>query len=161
MNARRSGKLSTCLSDPEVIHAGKNKRVLDLKNVPKIEVDHGPVEGKSLSEMLEDMTSEFEAEKFQLVLTQKGFDFGKRQLMFLNVKQEVAACARAEKILRRGCRPCRRLGSRAHELLAEFPDIFRAWAIAALDDEPARVVDILPCRSAVETQTHEPAGAQH
>ena len=87
MNARRSGKLSTCLSDPEVIHAGKNKRVLGLKNVPKIESDHGPVEGKSLSEMLEDMTSEFEAEKFQLVLTQKGFDFGKRQLMFLNVKQ--------------------------------------------------------------------------
>ena len=69
MNARRSGKLSTCLSDPEIIHAGKNKRVLGLKNVPKIEVDHGPVEGKLLSEMLEDMTSEFEAEKFQLVLT--------------------------------------------------------------------------------------------
>ena len=69
MNARRSGKLSTCLSDPEIIHAGKNKRVLGLKNVPKIEVDHGPVEGKLLPEMLEDMTGEFEAEKFQLVLT--------------------------------------------------------------------------------------------
>ena len=69
MNARRSGKLSTCLLDPELIHAGKNRRVLGLKNVPKIEVDHGPVKGKSLSEMLEDMTGEFEAEKFQLVLT--------------------------------------------------------------------------------------------
>jgi hypothetical protein len=38
------------------------------QNVPKIEVDHGPVEGKSLSEMLKDMTREFEAEKFKPVL---------------------------------------------------------------------------------------------
>src|SRR5215470_683183 len=161
MNARRSDRLSTFLLDPELIHAGKNKRVLAFKDVPKIEVDHGSVAGKPTSEGLEDVPLEFEAEKFQPVFTHKGLDLGQRQLMFLNVKQEVAACARAEKILRRGCRPCRRLGSRAHELLAEFPDIFRAWAIAALDDEPARVVDILPCRSAVETQTHEPAGAQH
>jgi len=67
MNACRSGKLSTRLLDPELIHAGKNKRVLGLESVPKIEVGHGPIRGKSPAKMLQDMTREFKA--------YKGFDF--------------------------------------------------------------------------------------
>jgi hypothetical protein len=55
--------------DPEVIHAGKDNRILGLKNVPQIEVDHGLFEVKSLSEMLEDMPWQFEAKIFQLLLT--------------------------------------------------------------------------------------------
>jgi hypothetical protein len=55
-----SGQLSTRLLDPELVHIGKNKRVLGLENVPKIEVEHGPVIGKSPSEFLEDMSRDIE-----------------------------------------------------------------------------------------------------
>ena len=53
---------------PELVHASKNRRILRLKNVPKIEVSHRFVVGESLSEILEDMTREVEPEKFQPVL---------------------------------------------------------------------------------------------
>jgi hypothetical protein len=46
--------------DPELVHIGENKRVLGLENVPKIEVNHGPVIRKSPSECLEDMTRDIE-----------------------------------------------------------------------------------------------------
>jgi hypothetical protein len=83
---------------PELVHAKKNSRIFCLKNVPKIEVRHGPVTGESLSESPAHMRVDIEPEKIQTVLTQKGADFGQRQLVFLNVKKQIAARARTKKI---------------------------------------------------------------
>jgi hypothetical protein len=71
-------------------------------------------------------------------------------LIFLNVKQQVAACACTEKILRLGCWPGRSIVTKAYEFLAESPDIFRTRAIAALGNEFARIIDVLSCLSAIK-----------
>ena len=49
--------------DPELVHAGKNNRILYLKTVPMIEVSHSFVAGESPSEVLENMTREVETKK--------------------------------------------------------------------------------------------------
>ena len=71
---------------PELVHASKYGRVLNLKNVPKTKISRCLVVGESASITLNDRTVDFEAEKLKMVLPQKGTDCGKGKLMFLNVK---------------------------------------------------------------------------
>ena len=64
--------------------------------------------------------------------------------MFLNVEQQVAAGAGAEKIPPLCCLRQRRIVAKARELLPEPPNFRRRWAIAALGNESPCSDEVLP-----------------
>src|SRR6266567_3385597 len=84
------------LLDPELIHAHERRRVLDFERVPEIEITQKSFVRISLAEFLGVDTRK--ADEREIVFFQKCLDLRQCQLVFLHVKEQVAALAGAEKI---------------------------------------------------------------
>src|SRR5580692_11437620 len=124
-----------CLSYPELVHAHKGRRIFGLKNVPKFEVSHSLVTREAPTEALQHLTGQVEPKEIKSIFAKKRTNLGEIQLMFLNVKQQVAAGAGAVKVYPLCCLRQRRIVAKAREFLTTSPDFWRSWAIAALGNE--------------------------
>jgi len=74
-------------SYPELIHVCEKRRILDLESMPEGQIDHCPMIGKTLSEMLQYTARQVEPQELEPVLAEKVVDLGQRKLMFFNVEQ--------------------------------------------------------------------------
>src|SRR5689334_5200236 len=94
------GSLSTLLH-PELIHAGKCIGMPRFNVVPAIEVGHRPtIVGEQCPVFLQSITVESKAEKSQFVFSEESLDRRNRRALLLHVKQEIAALAHAEVVVK-------------------------------------------------------------
>src|SRR5688572_26650307 len=86
------------LASPELVHAGKGRRMLGLEDMPSLEVAHGVFLGEPLLKFSAHAGVDLEAEELDTVLGQEAANLGQRHLLLLHMKEHVAAFADGEKI---------------------------------------------------------------
>src|SRR6185312_1280736 len=86
---------STALLCPELIHADEGLRMRRLEGVPMAEVGHGAVLGKHRCIAPPHRGGDLEAEEFEIVPRQHGFDLRQVEAVFLHMEQQIAAFADA------------------------------------------------------------------
>ena len=67
--------------------------MLGLELMPPVEIDHRRIGRILLGIETQNPWVDIEAEKLKVFCIEEGFDFGQGMLVFLNVKQQVAALA--------------------------------------------------------------------
>src|SRR5579863_5209828 len=93
-----NGRRLLRLSEPKLVHASEKRRILGLECMPQRKIGLCAVMRKTLAESLQRATLQVEAQEIEPVVAKKVGDLGQRQLMFLNMEQQIAAPAGAEKI---------------------------------------------------------------
>src|SRR5439155_3273768 len=125
---------------PELIHASERVGLLPFQSIPTIEVAHQMITAEQAAIMLHEPRRKFKTDEVQIVLGEEGFNLRNRQTMLLDVEQEIAALAGAEKIPGLG----NSLKSRVQEVLATAANIVHRAAVALLRDELARGGNVMP-----------------
>src|SRR5205814_1208022 len=100
------------------------------------------------------------ADEGEIVIVQERLDFRQCQLVFLHVKEQITAFARAEEIGKFRDIFQRRSVLLGENVLAAASNFFDRGAVTVLRNESACGADVGSRKSAVEPDMHEPAGPQ-
>src|SRR5438876_10328910 len=141
---------------PELVHASERVGFLAFQSMPTIEIAHQMITAEQAAIMLHEPRRKFKTDEAQIIPSEKGFDLRNRQTMLLDVEQEIAALAGAEKIPGLG----NSLKGRVQEVLATAANIVHRAAVALLRDELARGGNVMPSELTIESHMHETARPQ-
>src|SRR6266550_5638660 len=136
------------LLDPELIHAHERRRVLDFECVPEIEITQRSIVRVSLAEFLGVDTRK--TDEREIVFFQKRLDLRQRQLVFLHVKEQIAALARAEKIGKLRNVLQRRPILLREDVLSAPPDVLDRAAVTVLRNIGTGGADVGPRNGTVK-----------